>query len=72
MSTTTARPGFSTARELAEHVRSERYLGGLIDPRSGHLHPLKYTQGLARAAEAAGARIFEQTTALEFRRGRAR
>ena len=55
--------------ELAEHVRSERYLGGLIDSRSGHLHPLKYTQGLARAAEAAGARIFEQTTALDFAEG---
>jgi gamma-glutamylputrescine oxidase len=56
-------------RELAEHVQSERYLGGLIDPRSGHLHPLKYTQGLARAAEAAGARIFEQTTVLRFTDG---
>jgi gamma-glutamylputrescine oxidase len=55
--------------ELAEHVRSDRYLGGLIDSRSGHLHPLKYTQGLARAAEAAGARIFEQTTALSFAEG---
>ena len=54
---------------LAAHVRSERYLGGLIDPRSGHLHPLKYTQGLARAAEAAGARIFEQTTALRYDEG---
>jgi gamma-glutamylputrescine oxidase len=52
--------------ELAAHVGSERYLGGLIDSRSGHLHPLKYTQGLARAAEAAGARIFERTTALRF------
>jgi len=67
--------GYGSARlldrsELALHVRSERYLGGLIDPRSGHLHPLKYTQGLARAAEAAGARIFEQTTALRFAPGR--
>ncbi len=56
-------------RELAEHVQSDCYLGGLIDPRSGHLHPLKYTQGLARAAEGAGARIFEQTTALRFAEG---
>ena len=55
--------------ELAEHVRSERYLGGLIDSRSGLLHPLKYTQGLARASEAARARIFEQTTALDFAEG---
>jgi gamma-glutamylputrescine oxidase len=60
---------FLDRAELAEHVRSDRYLGGLIDPRSGHLHPLKYTQGLARAAEAAGARIFEQTTALSFAEG---
>jgi gamma-glutamylputrescine oxidase len=44
-------------------------LGGLIDTRSGHLHPLKYTQGLARAAEAAGARIFEETSALRFAAG---
>jgi gamma-glutamylputrescine oxidase len=55
--------------ELQAHVRSERYLGGLIDPRSGHLHPLNYTQGLARAAEAAGARIFENTQALSYADG---
>lgn len=55
--------------ELAAHVQSDRYLGGLLDSRSGHLHPLKYTQGIARAAEAAGARIFEQTEALEYRDG---
>jgi gamma-glutamylputrescine oxidase len=55
--------------ELQAHVRSERYLGGIIDPRSGHLHPLKYTQGLARAAEAAGARIFENTQALGYQDG---
>ena len=48
------------------HVRSARYLGGLIDTRSGHLHPLKFTQGLGRAAESAGAVIFEQTQALRY------
>jgi gamma-glutamylputrescine oxidase len=55
--------------ELGAHVQSHRYLGGLIDSRSGHLHPLKYTQGLARAAEAAGARIFEGTEALHYEDG---
>ena len=39
--------------EMQAHVRSDRYLAGLMDPRSGHLHPLKYTRGLARAAAAA-------------------
>ena len=56
--------------ELQAHVRSERYLGGLLDPRSGHLQPLKYTQGLARAAETAGARIFENSEVLRYEDGR--
>ena len=56
-------------RELASHVRSERYLGGLLDTRSGHLHPLKYTRGLARAAEQAGVTIFERTQALGYQDG---
>ena len=47
--------------ELQGHVRSERYLAGLLDPRSGHLQPLKYTQGLARAAEMAGAVLYENS-----------
>jgi len=66
--------GYESARllnrdELRAHVRSERYLGGIIDPRSGHLHPLKYTQGLARAAEACGVCIFENTQALGYEDG---
>jgi gamma-glutamylputrescine oxidase len=55
--------------ELDAHVRSERYLGGLIDPRSGHLHPLKFTLGVARAAESAGAKIFENTQVLRYEDG---
>ncbi len=54
---------------LQAHVRSGRYLGGLLDTRSGHLHPLKFTQGLARAAESAGALLFEQTQALHYEHG---
>jgi gamma-glutamylputrescine oxidase len=55
--------------ELRAHVQSDRYLGGLIDPRSGHLHPLKFTQGVARAAEAAGAEIFENSAVLRYEDG---
>jgi gamma-glutamylputrescine oxidase len=54
---------------LRSHLRSERYLAGLIDPRSGHLHPLKYTEGVARAAEAAGALIYENTQVLRYEDG---
>ncbi|MEP6885270.1 MAG: FAD-binding oxidoreductase [Gammaproteobacteria bacterium] len=66
--------GYTSARllnrdELQAHVRSDRYLGGLIDPRSGHLHPLKFTQGVARAAEAAGVEIFENSQVLSYQEG---
>ena len=56
--------------ELQAHVRSDRYLAGLIDSRSGHLHPLKFTRGVARAAEAAGAAIFENSQVLRYEDGR--
>ncbi|MEQ5842365.1 FAD-binding oxidoreductase [Paraburkholderia acidicola] len=53
---------------LGQYVQSSRYLGGLFDPDSGHLHPLNYTLGLARAASAAGARIFEDSCVTALRR----
>jgi gamma-glutamylputrescine oxidase len=56
--------------QLRTHVRSERYLSGLIDPRSGHLNPLKYTRGLARAAESAGAVIYENSEVQHYEDGR--
>ncbi|KLT73166.1 oxidoreductase [Neisseria arctica] len=46
---------------LQQQLASERYLGGLYDPLSGHLHPLNYTLGIARAAAASGAHIYENT-----------
>lgn len=47
-------------------VDSKRFVGGLRDLGSGHLHPLKLCLGLARAAAAAGAQLFERTPALRF------
>lgn len=55
-------------RQRAE-IASERYLGALFDPNSGHLHPLNFTLGLGRAALAAGVRIFEQSPVIELVRG---
>jgi len=54
---------------LARHIDSPRYLGGLFDPRGAHLHPLKYTLGIAAAARAAGVRVFEQSRVLRLVRG---
>ena len=54
---------------LQSVLPSPRYLGGLYDPQSGHLHPLNYTLGLARAAVSAGVRIFENTEVTALQRG---
>ena len=56
-------------QQLRAQIASDRYLGGLLDTRSGHLHPLKYTLGLARAAESLGVRIFENTQVLRYTNG---
>ena len=49
--------------DLSGFVDSDRYIGGLDDADSGHLHPLNYTLGLARAAHEAGVSIYEDTCA---------
>ncbi len=48
---------------------SPRYLGGLYDPRAGHLHPMDYVLGLGRAALAAGVRVFEESAVLSLQPG---
>jgi gamma-glutamylputrescine oxidase len=55
--------------ELRAQLASDRYLGALFDPNSGHLHPLNYTLGLARAAESLGVRIYEHSKAVRLVRG---
>jgi gamma-glutamylputrescine oxidase len=52
--------------ELRATLATSRYLGGLYDTNSGHLHPLNYTLGLARAAEQLGVRIFEGSRASDY------
>ncbi|WP_353978989.1 FAD-dependent oxidoreductase [Salinicola endophyticus] len=54
---------------LAAHVRTPRYLGGLYDAGGGHLHPLNYTLGLARAAQRAGAELHPDSRALDVIQG---
>lgn len=55
--------------ELTKRLNSPRYIAGLYDGRSGHLHPLNYTLGLAQAALNAGARIVENTRAIAIEHG---
>lgn len=46
------------AAETAEKVGTAAYAGALLDLRAGTIQPLAYVRGLARAAIAAGAKVF--------------
>jgi gamma-glutamylputrescine oxidase len=52
--------------ETRRHVDAP-YAGGLFDPAGGHLHPLNYALGLARAAAEAGATLFEDSRVVALR-----
>ncbi len=55
--------------EIRDLVGSEDYHGGLLDMGGGHLHPLNYALGLARAARDAGVRLFETSRVTEIAPG---
>ncbi len=55
---------------LKAHVMTDAYLGGLYEREAGHLHPLNYTLGLARAAQRAGAVIHEHSRVTQVVPGR--
>ena len=54
--------------ELMGLLDTQAYFGGTFDAGAGHLHPLKFALGLARAAETAGARFHERTRVLRVER----
>ncbi|WPC05330.1 FAD-binding oxidoreductase [Pseudomonas benzenivorans] len=49
------------AEQMGEVVGSTRYVGGLIDMGSGHLHPLNLALGEAAAAQSLGVQLFENS-----------
>lgn len=56
-------------KDLPQWIASPRFHSGLHDAASGHLHPLKYSLGLARAAASLGVRIFEDSGAVALEPG---
>ena len=57
-----------SAAELPQVIDSNRFVGGMIDRGSGHLHPLNLALGEAAAAAQLGVRLFEHSpvTRLEY------
>lgn len=45
---------------------TQLYTSAIYDPRGLHLHPLKYSLGLAKQAALMGVKIFEKTMATSF------
>ncbi|HUX72462.1 MAG TPA: FAD-binding oxidoreductase [Steroidobacteraceae bacterium] len=54
--------------QVREMVATDSYFGGSFDARGGHLHPLNYALGLARAAQSHGARLHESSEVLAVTR----
>ena len=57
------------AAEIRELLGTEAYFGGTLDRGAAHLNPLAYALGLARAAVAAGVRVFETSRATAIGAG---
>jgi len=55
--------------DIQQWIASPRFKAGVHDPRSGHLHPLKYCLGLARAAHGLGVRIYEHSPVTRMQQG---
>lgn len=54
------------ATETARRTGSPSFLGSLWDARAGTIQPLAYVRGLAKAATANGAQIFEGSSAVSI------
>ena len=58
---------FLPTEAVRDRLRSKRYFQALRDPNAFHFHPLNYLRGLARAFEALGGRVFEDSRAISAR-----
>jgi gamma-glutamylputrescine oxidase len=59
-------PRFIGAAEIGDWIASPRFVAALHDARAGHLQPLKYTLGLARAATSLGVTIHERSAVVRI------
>jgi gamma-glutamylputrescine oxidase len=57
--------------DMPQWIASPRFHSAAHDPLGGHLHPLKYSLGLARAAAELGVRIHEHSAVLAMEPGSA-
>ncbi|GAH10249.1 unnamed protein product, partial [marine sediment metagenome] len=56
-------------QETRDLIRTDAYIGALLNMGNGHLHPLNLCLGEARAAISRGATIYEQSPVLRIDHG---
>lgn len=44
-------------------INCKKYIGGMLDMKAGHFHPLNFALGVAQAAQKRGCRLYENTPA---------
>lgn len=52
-----------------DEIGTEVYYGSIYDPNAGEVHPMKLVNALKKAAESAGAHIYEDSPVLEIQEG---
>ncbi len=63
------RSELARGKDVQAHIQSPLYCASAFETTSGHLHPLKYGLGLARAAQSLGVQIFEHSAVTSLQRG---
>ncbi|MGY8667585.1 FAD-binding oxidoreductase [Bradyrhizobium sp. UFLA05-109] len=55
-------------REVRDETGSDTFVGGVLNPGSGGIHPLNYVRGLADGVARRGVAVFQDTPVLKLRR----
>jgi len=56
------------AHQVRDETGSQAFVGGVLNPGSGGIHPLNYAHGLAEGLAQRGVAIFQESPALRLRR----
>jgi glycine/D-amino acid oxidase-like deaminating enzyme len=56
------------AHQVRDETGSQAFVGGVLNPGSGGIHPLNYVHGLAEGLAQRGVAIFQESPALRLRR----
>ncbi|AWX99008.1 oxidoreductase [Marinomonas primoryensis] len=61
---------FLDAKAVSDKLGTDRYYGGEWYKEGAHIHPLNFALGLAKAAEAYGAKLYDNSAVLEYLDGK--